>query len=302
MRKIIALITFTLFTSSSLFACEICGGGLGNNYTGLLPNFNKRFVGIRYHFNHLYTQLDVNGDRTALSNKEKYHTAELWTAWNIGTRWRIMALIPYSKIEKYNYGTSIQSDKSGLGDINLSGYFNLLNRAEVLSQTLWLGLGTKLATGKYNKEEFQGTNSPNIYQLGTGSYDFTGSANYDIQYNNVGLNTNVSYKINSKNKDDYQYGNKLTLNGSLYYNTSITNQIKIRPNVGLQYEAQEKDYTMGYKIEETGGYNTNLNLGLEVAVKSIALGLSYQAPIDQDINRGRTELVNKFLTHVTFVF
>ncbi|NGM71731.1 transporter [Sphingobacterium sp. SGL-16] len=302
MRKIILLTAIAGMNFTSLFACEICGGGLGSNYTGLLPNFNKRFVGIRYHFNYVNTQLDVDGKTTALSNKEKYHTAELWSAWNIGSRWRVMAIVPYSHIEKFNYGTDSKSKKDGLGDINLSGYFNLLNKESVFTQSIWVGVGAKLPTGQYNKDEFTNMNSPNIYQLGTGSVDFTGSVNYDIRLNNIGLNTNASYKVNTKNKDDYQYGNKLTLNGSVYYNTALSSDIKLRPNVGLQYENQAKDHTMDYQIDETGGYNTNTNLGLEATVRGLAFGFSYQTPIAQNISKGRTELVNKFLTHLTFTF
>jgi len=302
MRKIILFALIGIISSSTVFACEICGGGLGSNYTGLLPNFNKRFVGVRYHFNQVYTQLDISGNKTALTNKEKYHTAELWSAWNLGTRWRVMAILPYSKIQKYSYGTEQQSSKSGLGDINLSGYYNLLNKSATITQSLWLGAGAKLPTGEYNKDEFVNTNTANIYQLGTGSVDFTGSLNYDVSLNNIGLNTNVSYKVNTKNGDDYQYGNKLTLNGSIYYNASLTDAVKLRPNVGMQYDTQARDQTMGYKIEQTGGYNTNLNVGLESTIKNIAIGFSYQAPLTQNVSNGRTELVNKFLTHLTFTF
>lgn len=302
MKKIILTLTCNLLGLSLLSACEICGGGLGNNYTGLLPNFNKRFVGVRYHFNHVYTQLDVDGNITPLSNKEKYHTAELWSAWNIGTRWRVMAIVPYSQIQKFNYGTSDVSKKSGLGDINLSGYYNLIRKDGILTHNLWLGIGAKLATGKYNKDEYTNTNSPNIYQLGTGSFDFTGSVNYDIRMNNIGLNTNISYKVNTKNRDEYQYGNKTTLNGSFYYNASLAKGIKVRPNIGIQYEKQVKDHTMGYEIEETGGYNTNLPIGFESTIKNVAFGVTYQKPLSQHISQGRTELINKFLTHITYTF
>jgi hypothetical protein len=303
MRKIILLAFAGLLGTSTAIACDICGGGLGNNYTGLLPNFNKRFIGVRYHFNQLYTQLDVNGNTTALSNKEKYHTAELWTAWNIGTRWRVMVILPYSQIQKYNYGTSEKAQKNGLGDINLSGFYNLFNvNSNAFTQSLWLGLGVKLPTGAYNKNEYVSSNSPNIYQLGTGSTDFTANVNYDIRLNNIGLNTNATYKMNTQNSDDYRYGNKLSIGGSLYYNASLGESLKIRPNIGILHESQQKDHTMGYKIDETGGYNTNLNVGLEANIKNIAVGFTYQTPASQHISKGRTELINKFLTHVTFTF
>ena len=302
MKKLILFCTILISTTSS-FACDICGGGLGNNYTGLLPNFNKRFVGIRYHFNSMYTQLDVNGNKTALSNKEQYQTAELWTAWNIGYKWRIMGIVPYSHIEKYNYGNSTKTQKNGLGDIHVSGFYNLINTAsDVVSQTLWVGVGVKLPTGEYNKSEYTDSNSPNIYQLGTGSTDFTTSVNYDIRHKNLGLNTNVSYKINTENQDEYLYGNKLSLSGSLYYNLVLNEKIVVRPNMGMLHETQQRDYTMGYKIQETGGYNTNYSAGLEANIKNIAVGFTYQTPASQHISQGRTELINKYLTHITYTF
>lgn len=302
MKKYIILLTLIFITINS-YACDICGGGLGNNATGLLPNFNKRFVGIRYHFNQLHTQLDVNGNKTALSNKEKYNTVELWSAWNIGTKWRVMAILPYSYIQKYNYGTAEESSKNGLGDINLSGYYNLMNNSSnTFTHTIWVGLGVKLQTGSYNKDEFTNSNSPNIYQLGTGSTDITMSINYDIRFNNIGLNSNINYKINSKNNDDYRYGDKLSLNSSLYYQVKVNEQTQIRPNIGLVYESQQKDHTMSYKIEETGGYNTNYNFGVESNSGNIALGVTYQAPLKQHISQGRTELTNKLLAHVSYTF
>lgn len=302
MKKLILVSFLTLFSSLQVLACDICGGGLGNTYTGLLPNFNKRFVGIRYHFNQVNTQLDIYGNVTALSNKEKYHTAEIWSAWKIGSRWRIMAIMPYSSIQRYNYGTSQNTQKEGIGDITLSGYFNLIETVQTVSQSLWIGLGANLPTGKYNKEDISNGNSPNIYQLGTGSLDIIPSINYDIRIQDLGLNTNVSYKLNTANKDQYRYGNKLTMNSTIYYNINLSNPVNIRPNAGLQHEIQQKDYTMDYKIDETGGYNTNILIGIESSLKKFALGFTYQAPLNQQINQGRTELKSKFLTHLSYTF
>lgn len=35
---------------------------------------------------------------------------------------------------------------------------------------------------------------------------------YDVRLMDAGINTNVSYKINTTNKYDYRYGNKLSAN------------------------------------------------------------------------------------------
>ncbi|GAA4513090.1 transporter [Sphingobacterium thermophilum] len=300
MKKLTALI-IAYFAATGAYACDICGGGLGNSYNGLLTNFNKRFVGVRYHFNQLYTQLDIHGNITALSNKEKYHTAEIWSAWNIHPKWRVMAIIPYSKIFKYNYGTTSEINKSGLGDINVSTYYNLLNTSNNSNHNVWLGIGVKLPTGEYRKEDLD-TNSPNIYQLGTGSLDLIASASYDIRLDNMGLNTNLSYKWNTENSEKYRYGNKTTLNASLYYLHAFSEKSNIRPHAGIQYEYQTKDRTLGYILDQTGGYNLNLNVGAEATIHKLAVGVFYQSPLQQNISNHRTELIQKVGMHVTFTF
>ena len=303
MKKTI-IIYFLLLIAAQSIACDICGGGLGANYSGLLPNFNKKFIGIRYHFNQMNTQLNINGEITALSNYEKYNTLELWSAWNIGQKWRLMTILPYSFIDKHNIGTNLTNAKNGLGDISINGYYNLLNQSkeDLINQSIWVGLGTKLPTGKYNNTEFNSNNSANIYQLGTGSFDFLGSINYDIRYKSIGINAGIIYKINTENKDDYRYGNKLTANANIYYHTQLPYQINIRPHIGLQYENQAKDQTIQYKLEETGGENTNLILGIETNFKMMAIGTNYQIPIKQNINNHRTEINKKLSAHITYTF
>ena len=306
MKKLATLI-LSLIAFSNTFACDICGGGLGSNYLGLLPDFNKRFIGVRYHYNDLYTQLDIDGQKTTLTNKEKYKTIDLWGAWNISDKWRVMAIIPFSNIQKYNYGSDITSSKKGLGDITTSIYYNLFNSSKnlndkLLNQNIWIGTGLKFFTGTYNSNELISTNSPNIYQLGTGSNDILVYANYDIRLQNTGINISSNYKINTTNKDEYKYGNKLTVNGSLYHKVSFNENARITPNIGINYEAQANDYSHSFKIDETGGRNLNASVGIEANLGNFALGLVAQKPISQNLNSGRTELNNKISSHLSYTF
>lgn len=305
MKKYILAIII-LASTHTAFACEICGGGLGSNYVGLLPEFSKRFLGIRYQYNQLYTQLDINGQQTALSNRESYRTAELWGAWNIGSKWRILALLPYSFIERENIASTSKSQKDGLGDMTLSGYYNMLNRASTtakdkrIMQSLWIGMGIKLPFGHYDQSNF--TNSTNVFQLGTGSLDFIPHVSYDIRYQDLGLNTNLSYKINTENNEQYRYGNKIMASANLYYKVKVASQAVLSPNIGLSYDRQDKDKTMGYKIDESGGNSLTASAGLETNFDRISCGVSYQQPIQQNLALGRTEIKQKLTAHVSFAF
>lgn len=291
-----------ILSCTSIYACDICGGGAGNYYVGLLPQFNKKLIGIRYQFNQLNTNLDVYGNKTALSNREKYRTIDIWGAWNIGNKWRVMAVLPYSFIEKEQLATHTTHKKQGLSDVSVSGHYNIFQSIDNnIKQSIWLGLGIKLPTGNYNNLEIT-NNAPNIFQLGTGSTDFLTQVNYDININSWGLNTTINYKINNKNRDEYKYGNKLTTNISVYRRVKINDNISLIPNIGLLYENQQKDQTMKYSVDQTGGNILQGSYGIEASIGKIALGLNYQNPITQKLAANRVDLKNKIMTHISYAF
>jgi len=309
MKKLLILLSLITAIQTSK-ACDICGCGVGGNYIGLLPDFTKRFVGVRYQFNRLTTQLDINGNRTALSTDEKYQTMELWGAWNIGQKWRVLALLPYNFNEKYTEGSDLLRKKNGIGDITLNGYYKLFDQSntsasnKLVVQSLWVGMGVKLPTGAYDVAEQQNATAtnPNMFQLGTGSLDFIASLMYDIRIQDFGINANASYKINTENKDDYRYGNKIAANASAYYKIALGPDSRLAPNAGLSFERQQKDHAMGFKVEETGGHLVNASMGLEANFKRISVGASFQTPIQQELGKGRIDAGNRVLTHVSFSF
>lgn len=309
MKKLLITLTLIIAFQSSQ-ACDICGCGVGGNYIGLLPDFTKRFVGLRYQFNRLTTQLDINGNRTALSTDEKYQTMELWGAWNIGQKWRVLALVPYNFNEKYSEGSDLLRKKNGIGDITLNGYYKLFDQSKptannkLVVQSLWVGMGVKLPTGAYDVAEQQNATAtnPNMFQLGTGSLDFIPSLMYDVRIQDFGINANASYKINTENKDDYRYGNKIAANASAYYKIALGTNSRLAPNAGISFENQQKDHAMGFKVEETGGHILNASMGLEANFNRISVGASFQTPIQQELGRGRIDAGNRLLTHVSFSF
>ncbi len=134
----------------------------------------------------MLTHVGVDGSLTYLTTKETYNTVEAWAGWNITNRFRLMASVPYSFNERTNQG--IANSKNGIGDISVATYYQLLNtrhtvfEKRLLVQSLWIGGGIKLATGKYNPLDKNSTNdNANLFQLGTGSNDFNIGFMYDIR-------------------------------------------------------------------------------------------------------------------------
>lgn len=292
-------------------ACDICGCGVGSYYIGILPDFNKRFVGLRYQHKSLLSHLGPAGNRTPLTADETYQSMEMWGAWNIGQRWRVMAILPYNFNARSIKGSGEQGKKNGLGDVVAMGYFKIFEEAtstssnKMLVHSLWLGAGIKAPTGKYDASERSNTaqDAPNNFQLGTASTDFMVNLAYDVRLMDVGLNVNATYKMNTENKYDYRYANKFTTNALAYYKFNIQNKIRIAPNAGLIYETQSKDVVYGkYDVAQSGGHSTTGVIGVEVNLGKISFGGNYQSPLDQNLADGRVQAGDRFLTHVSYSF
>lgn len=310
--KIAALAIILTSGFSTAQACDVCGCGVGNYYMGILPNFNKRFIGLRYQQNHLQTHLGPTGNRTPNSTNETYRTMEVWAAWNFGERWRVMGIIPYSFNER-SIGSNGQETgkKNGLGDIVFMGHYKLVDHIgstssnKLLMQSLWIGAGVKAPTGKYDISEQASAEmgAPNNFQLGTASTDFMVNAAYDIRLMDIGMNVNATYKINTENKYEYRYANKFTVNALAYYKFNIHNKVRISPNAGVLYETQPKDVLFNrFDVVQSGGHSTMALAGVELNIGLLSVGANFQTPLSQDLAEKRIKAGNRFMTHVSFSF
>ena len=104
-----------------------------------------------------------------------------------------------------------------------------------------LGAGVKLPTGKFVID----ASDPDVAavantQLGSGGTDILLNGMYNVSINKLGINTTVNYKINTANKEEYKFGNKLTAGSFVYYVFPLKG-VMISPNVGLLYEHCEAE-------------------------------------------------------------
>nr|WP_199079213.1 transporter [Pedobacter sp. ASV19] len=306
-KKIMMALVLVMMSITATRACDICGCGVGSYYLGILPEYNKRFIGLRYQHKTLRTHLGPFGERTPLTSDETYQSVELWGGWNIGSRFRILAFVPYNFNERKSQTGN--GTKNGLGDIALMGYFKLFDSKgtlgdRLLVQSLWVGAGIKVPTGKYEpSERLAVSESPNNFQLGTASTDFTLNAAYDIRYNDIGLNANVNYKINTENKYEYRYGNKFTGNILMYYKIRVANSLTLAPNAGVLYETAQKDIeNKKYDVAVSGGYSLSAVGGVEVSLKRLSLGANYQNVRSQNLADGRVHAGNRLMIHMSVAF
>ena len=307
MKKIIMMSLFTIFAVAELKACDICGCGVGSYYLGILPEYNKRFLGLRYQYKSLRTHLDPFGANTPLTTNETYQSAELWGGINFGSKFRVLAFVPYNFNRRESQAST--GHKNGLGDIALMGYYKIFDNMgtvgeRLLVQSLWVGAGVKVPTGKYEPaERVAVSESPNNFQLGTASTDFTVNAAYDVRWNDLGINANLNYKINTENKHNYRYGNKFTSNVLAYYKFRVAHKVTVAPNVGLLYETAQKDVEdRKYDVDVSGGHSLSVVAGLEMGMKGISLGANYQNVRSQDLAGGRAYAGNRVMVHMSLPF
>lgn len=301
MKKLFIAIT-VLFVFNSAQACEICGCGLGNYYIGIMPQFSHRFVGLRYHYNHFSTRL--HDDPSQFSN-DWYHTAEVWTGFNIGKRFQVLAFLPFNFVhQKTDEGSS---NRSGLGDVAFLLNYKLLDKSsgtgsKKIQQQLYIGGGIKLATGTFDIDPAD----PDVAaaansQLGTGSTDYMVNAMYNLHRGRFGFSANANYKINGSNDADYTFGNKFAANTFFYYSLPApTANMVLTPSVGFLAEHANHNTLAGSELGLTGGSLYTVAGGLDINFGKTSLGFNAQLPVSQQFAEGQTQARVKAMVHLTF--
>jgi hypothetical protein len=300
MKKFLFILIISTASYSSM-ACDICGCGVGNYYIGLLPQFRHKFLGLRYHFNNFSTRMA--NDPTQFSN-DYYQTVELWGGWNIGTKWQVLTLLPFNI--NHQHTDDGNKNMSGLGDAVILFNYKLFDTRSTsnpaFSQQLWVGGGVKLPTGKFEIDpQVQSIAAVANSQIGSGSTDFMLNAIYNIRIAKLGISNSVNYKINTQNRSDFRFGNKVTASSFVLYSLPVAKTI-ITPNLGMLYEQSASNHLQSSKVTLTGGDLLLASAGAEIGFGKTTVGFNTQLPVAQNFAEGQTKSKVKGMVHITFAF
>ncbi len=288
-RWILVLGTFIFISfSSSLNACDVCGCAVSGHQFGILPQFQKHFAGIRYGYRSFKSvHPPLFSTDTEKISREYFHTTDLWGRYVLGSRIQLFGFVPYHHITKTENGTSII--QKGMGDVTLIGLYAIINQLKsengLWTHHLQAGGGIKLPTGASDYITIENEWIPGIQQ-GTGTADFMFNANYFLRYNNVGLSTETSWRINSRNtKHDFQYGRRTTSSIRAFYVIHMGEK-SLMPSIGTTLEHSALDYHEGADVALSGGYGLYGHVGMDFFSSGFTAGISIQPVISQNIANG----------------
>lgn len=264
------------------------------------PHFKHSFFGIRYQFRSFDTKMAMDPSQYS---KDSYQTYEVWGGYNLGKRWQVLGFVPYNI--SHQVSDEGRTDRKGIGDIAAMVNYKLLDLRssgegnKLTTQQLWVGAGLKFATGKFDIDPADpDVASAANTQIGSGSTDVFLTLTHQIQSGNFGVNTNISYKVNTTNSDKYRFGNRFTVNSFAFYSI-VAGKNTITPNIGLMYEHAAKNNLDGTVLDQTGGHLLAAAGGVEFGLGRISIGGNLQIPVAQDFAGGQTVAHLRGMAHVT---
>ena len=305
MKTILILLSVVIVMATSATACDICGCGVGGYYSGMLPQYHKNYVGLRWRFSSFSSDLGHEGEGITAFSKESFQSVELTGRFYLHRRVQILAFVPLS----YNLRVAPGEREGlfGLGDMSVIALYNIYNTSFIaekdLKHNFLAGVGIKAPTGSFKRADAEGEQLTPSLQVGTGSVDFLTTLVYTLRYKRWGMNANATYKINLPNSDTYKFGNQLMVATTAFFLHKIEGkEWGIMPKVGLAFEHANYNLKNGYKRVNTGGNQLIATAGLEVYHKKFQFGLNYQQPTWQALSDGLVESGPRFSANVNYLF
>jgi hypothetical protein len=301
MKRIFILFAI-FFISFYSEACDVCGCGTGYFNPFIFPHLTRNYIGMGYQYRYYKTQFLEEGHMH--NNKEYYNSFLLTAQYSPAKNWQLTAILPW-QLNKQD-GNHGKFSESSIGDIVLLANYKLLDHtnSKDTRQTIQVGGGVKLATGHHELDE----NDPGIvdnyhFQAGTGSTDILFNASYQLSHKAFVFQTGFTYKMNTKNKEDYRFGNRLLNVTQAKYNIMV-GSFSIAPGIGFMAEHLQQDKLEGVKVdrERTGGYNLQAMVGLDMSYQKFALGFNYSAPVKQNLGDGQIKAMPGLNAHLSYSF
>ncbi len=327
MKKNLLLAGLIVFITNS-WACDLC-----SIYMNLEPNDLRSSIGFNYRYrlfeeNAFQLDAQTSNQKHALGNtvlsdsklqQERFNSYDLWANIMIRNKWQLNATLTFAD-NYYLEDDSILYNIAGPGDLSIITRYIIFNSkvndSNKVAMRWLLGGGIKLPIGKFNQAyrvtPVSSSKGNVVYgspfteldphlQAGTGSLDFLFSTEFLIRYNKLGFSTNLSYRINTENNNQFRFANRLNMNNSVFY-LFKKDKNAIAPNIGMAMESSRRDQYKGEDYLNSGGSSIFATFGTKVYADNIALGFTYFTPITQQLNDNQLPNKNRITGDLTYYF
>ncbi len=288
MVALVVCVTLLVY-SPSVNACGVCGCNMSNFNPELLMSNGAHSIGVLNQTRWYTARLHAHGPDTKQGEYDNYSQiqslSEVRGAWYATQRLSFIASLPVS--HKLLAKESLtQEAHTGLGDATLMAQYIAIRDGKRLAakgfeQRLIGGAGIKLPTGKFNELGAEGAErelTPHL-QNGSGSVDFLMLVGYFIKFKKVAIATDLIYKANTRNKNDFKFANSLNADLKTMYIHNFK-KLTVAPSVGMRIETAGTDMQGGepYSLD-TGGDVYFATAGFEMYYKNVSLAVSYLQPV-----------------------
>ncbi len=299
MRDILIMVFAWSMITVKVNACSCGASGSGGNYPGILPQFHKNIIGLRW--SHAGSDISIltDGGRTASRN---YNSVELWTRFYPSKRLQLFAFLPI--VFNTQVDGDLETGSKGVGDVLLIAKYSVVETSDSSCRrwrhALLAGGGIKIPTGRSDLEKGDELIDPSL-QPGSGSVDFVLNATYTVRYKQFGAQADVGYRVNLGNRNDYRFGNRFSGAAKLFYWLKA-GRLALLPNAGIFYEHIWKDVDNDKSKYNSGGDILYATAGIDLYYGRFAIGFSYQQPAYQYQAYGEMVSKSAWLVNTSFLF
>lgn len=287
-----------LFSHIKALACGPCGCSASASYLGILPQFHRHFVGVRY---------GMQSQAASFGHAPERHIfihPEIWGRFFVHPRIQLLAQMPYQAIRGLNGPDAGRWVNKGLGDLRVQVNGILLQTPDT-APTDWrhvimAGGGLKMPTGVSNALR-NGQVLPPAFQSGTGSWDALLSAIYTVRKGKWGLNLTMQSVLRQPNAQRYKASDQVQ-GSALFFAWFKKREWHWLPQLGWVWESLSPEKSLGSEIAYTGGHSGMAQAGCDVYWKRMVLSISALVPAVHRLNGGYLKPGVRLWSSLSYVF
>ena len=267
-----------------------------------MPLYHRHFVGVRYTYRSFLNHHPTT-DGSKLISKDRFNTMDVWARFYPHKRVQIFAVIPINSNSETESGSTIRT--VGLGDIQVWANYALVQTPDSAKSpwrhTLLAGGGIKTASGMNNAKNRVGERMGQSLQPGTGSWDALVNAVYTVRYKQWGLNTDVTARITTSNRQGFRFGNHISGSTKFFYWAKYR-KWSFLPQAGVLADYGMKDRNAGVKVDDSGGFAFLGTLGADVYYKRYVVGVTLQQPMYSNLGGGSVTPYQRYSANFAVMF